>query len=283
MLPITLYIPCYNAERFLDRVLPAVKTQTYPIARVLVIDDGSTDRTAELAEGHGFEVIRHDGNRGLGSARNTALRTASTEFVACLDADVVARPDWLERLAANFDDDRYVGASGQLHESVLDSLADRWRDAHMRQDWGAERIEDPEFLYGNNGLYRRQALIDAGLYDERCRTNGEDVSMSESLRERGQRVVYDPTAECEHLRSDDIESICRTYWNWHFFNEDLSDRASLERVKRRARKRLLKKYMRGDFKRGRFDLAGLDLYMYVDWRRRAAARFRAAETRRGPL
>lgn len=269
VLPITLYIPCYNAAAFLDRVLPAVKVQTYPIARFFIVDDGSTDDTAGIASRHGVEVLSHGENRGLGVARNSAVHTAESEYIACLDADVVARPDWLERLVANLEDGSHVGASGQLHESVFDSVADRWRDAHMRQSWGPDRLESPDFLYGNNGLYLKQALIDAGLYDERCRTNGEDVTISANLREQRRPLVYDPTAECDHLRSDDVESICRTFWNWHFFDETMSDRKSFRRVRRRAREYLLSRFLREDWSARRFELVGLDLYMYADWLRRA--------------
>ena len=279
ILPVTLYIPCYDAAHFLDRVLPAVKMQTYPIERVLVIDDGSTDRTAEVAEGFGVEVIGHGGNRGLGAARNTGVRAAQTQYVACLDSDVVPRPDWLERLAANLIDGRRVGASGQLHESVLETLADRWRDVHMRQSLGPERIENPGFMYGNNGLYLRRALIEAGLYDESCRTNGEDVKMCARLRELGMRYVYDPTAECDHLRSDDVGSICRTFWNWHFFGVDPTERGGFEHVKRTAYSFLIGKFLQRDLSAGRFGLAFIDLYMYAAWRRRAWRDFRSGSAR----
>lgn len=269
ILPITLYIPCYNAEPFLDRVLPAVKVQTYPIARTFIVDDGSTDRTAEIAEHHGIEIVRHDVNRGLGAARNTALHAADTEYVACLDADVVPHPDWLERLVPNLRDADFVGASGKLHETVLDTVADRWRDAHMRQSWGDERLEEPDFLYGNNGLYRKDALVGAGLYDEACRTNGEDVTMTAQLREQRKRVVYDPTAECDHLRFDDTPSICRTFWNWHFYDQDWSDPISLRNVRVRAKRHLTRAFLPEDWKARRYELVALDLYMYVNWRWKA--------------
>lgn len=265
-LPVTLYIPCYNSARFLDRVLPAVLRQTYPIAEVFVVDDGSTDSTREIAERHGIRVLRHAVNRGLGAARNTGVRTATTEYIACLDSDVVPRPDWLEHLAANFIAGEFVGACGNLAETVAITLADRWRDAHMQQGWGDERVENPPFLFGNNGLYRRQAIVDAGLYDESCRTNGEDVTMSAKLRRNHARLLYDPSAVCEHLRQDSLRSICRTYWNYLFHDQNAANKGYLRFTRRSGRHVLLKRFRRSDLKALRFDLAALDTWMYWEWR-----------------
>ncbi len=192
-----------------------------------------------------------------------------TEDVACLDAAVVPRPDWLERLVPNLQTDPIVGASGQLHETVLDTVADRWWDAHMRQSWGEERLEEPDFLYGNNGLYRKDGLVEAGLDGESCRTDGEDVTMTANLRAQGKRVVHAPTAECDHLRFDDVPSICRTFSNWHFYCEDFGDRASLDSVRRRARRHLIREYLREDWTGGRYGPVALNPYMYLNWRWRA--------------
>jgi len=97
---------------------------------------------------------------------------------------------------------------------VQSSLADRWRSAHMPQEWGPVRIENPKFLFGCNNLFRRQAVLEAGGYDEAKRTNGEDFDLSGRLRARGWRLIYDPAARATHLRSDSVRSILDTYWRW---------------------------------------------------------------------
>lgn len=268
-LPVTLYIPCFNSARFLDRVLPAVLRQSYPIAEVLIVDDGSTDATGEISERYGVRVIRHEVNRGLGAARNTGVRAAATAYIACLDSDVVPRPDWLERLAANLAIDRCDGACGNLIETVNITLADRWRHAHMQQGWGDEQVEDPPFLFGNNGLYRRQVILDAGLYDEARRTNGEDVALSANLKRNNARLLYDPSAICEHLRQDSVRSICRTYWNYLFPDQDPRNKGFLRFTRKSGRNVLLRRFRRQDLKAFRLDLAALDTWMYWEWRAHA--------------
>lgn len=213
MSQVTLYVPCFNAARYLMITLPALLKLTYPVAEILIIDDGSTDDTADLASRYPVRVIRHGTNRGLGATRNTALSNCRTELIASIDADVEPEPRWLETLLAEFHDERIAGAGGELKEKHTHGLANGWRDAHMRQSWGDSRAV-VEYLYGSNTVFRVEALREAGGYDERCRTNFEDVSVSRSVTARGMRLVYTPDARCWHHRQDTCLSIVRTYWGW---------------------------------------------------------------------
>ena len=221
MRPISLYIPCYNAARFLPRVLPAVMAQTYPIAEVLVVDDGSTDGTATMAEAfagsarYPLRVLRQPRNLGLAAARNVAVRAVQTELVAALDSDVVPAPDWLAQLEMELTPG-VSGVGGELLETYRTSLPDRWRTVHMVQHRGPRRVERPPFLWGCNTLFRRQVLFEAGLYDEYCRTNAEDVKLCEAIRDR-HVLVYTPLAKCRHLRRDSVATLLRNYWKWYYY------------------------------------------------------------------
>jgi glycosyltransferase involved in cell wall biosynthesis len=211
---ITIYIPCYNAAAYLPRVLDSVLKQTLPANEILVIDDGSTDRTCEIAERYSAKVVRHERNRGLAAARNTGLLAARNDLIAWLDADCAPDPRWLAILAATLSGDDVAIVGGRLVETMLTSVADRWRRAHMPQDWGETRIENPKFMFGNNGLGRKAAIQEADGYNERYRTNGEDVDLSDRLRARGYRFIYEPAAIVSHLREDSVGSILNAYWRW---------------------------------------------------------------------
>jgi len=86
---VTAAIPAYNAERYLAEAIESVRSQTYPCAECLVIDDGSTDGTAEVA--HSIDGVKYiyQPNGGDASARNRAISEASSEFIAFLDSDDV--------------------------------------------------------------------------------------------------------------------------------------------------------------------------------------------------
>ena len=215
---ISVYIPTYNVAQFLPRCMKSLLAQELPADEILVIDDGSGDNSAELAAAcPGITLIRHTANKGLAAARNTAVNAARNEFVASIDADCVAHPSWLGELAKNMSDPKLAGVGGKLIEGVQDSLADRWRAVHMPQEWGDSLLRNPRFLFGCNNLFRKSAVLAAGGYDERWRTNGEDTNLCANLREKGWDLLYDPSARATHLRHDTTRSILDTYWRWWRF------------------------------------------------------------------
>jgi glycosyltransferase involved in cell wall biosynthesis len=217
-IPVSVYIPAYNAAEFLPNSIESLIAQTLPPDEILVIDDGSSDASAEIAARYPqVTLIRHEQNRGLSAARNTAFRQARNEFVASLDADCVADPGWLAALVPHMENPRIAGAGGRLIEGVRRTVADRWRCAHMPQEWGAEPIDDPRFLFGCNNLFRKSAVLEAGGYDEAMRTNGEDADLSRKLHQRAWKLFYDPQARATHLRRDSTSSILNACWRWLFF------------------------------------------------------------------
>ena len=208
---ITLYVPCYNAAETIEVCLDGILKQTVRPRRVLVIDDGS-DLPYLNAE---IEIIRHNQNKGLAAARNTALKACDTALIAALDSDVLPDPSWLETLLSAVNEHNCSGAGGMMIERYTNSVANRWRSVHMAQNWGDTLIRNPRFLFGANTLYRTQVLKNAGGYNERLRSNDEDRTMSDLLYAQGHATIYTPQAHCEHLRRDTIKTILRGYWKWH--------------------------------------------------------------------
>ena len=95
---VSIIVPCYNAERFLIETLESAFSQTYPSTEVVAIDDGSTDRTAEIIRSYGNRVRAEFGpNRGASAARNRGTALARGEFIQYLDADDLLLPEAIER------------------------------------------------------------------------------------------------------------------------------------------------------------------------------------------
>jgi glycosyltransferase involved in cell wall biosynthesis len=100
---ITCIIPVFNGERYLRETLDSVFAQTYRPLDVVLVDDGSTDKTAAIAATYDDRVrYIHQNNQGPAAARNQGIRAARGEFIAFLDADDLWHPEKLERQIACF-------------------------------------------------------------------------------------------------------------------------------------------------------------------------------------
>jgi Glycosyl transferase family 2 len=91
---VSAIIPAYNAEKTLGKVLEALAAQDEPVDEVIVVDDASTDGTAELAREHGVRIVATDGKGFAGEARNRGWEEARGSVVVFLDSDVVPQPGW---------------------------------------------------------------------------------------------------------------------------------------------------------------------------------------------
>ena len=132
MATVDIIIPAYNAARFLPAAIDSVETQTFKDWRILLVDDGSTDNTAEVVSpyrtrlGERLKYIRQ-ANAGLPAARNTAIRNAASPFLALLDADDVWLPWRLEESLKSFERHPQAGLSyGMIRYIDLDGNTPDW-------------------------------------------------------------------------------------------------------------------------------------------------------------
>jgi glycosyltransferase involved in cell wall biosynthesis len=196
-----------NGEAGVDRCLDAVGKQTIRgRLEVIVVDDGSTDGTSGVARAHGAIVIRHRVNRGLAAARNSGVRAATAPIVAFLDDDCEPEPEWAERLIAGYSDG-VIGVGGPVLPNGPDSFIVGYLLRHnplvplelslakseklgyrfylyLKRQWMAEQILGQRNVYalvGANMSFRRQAVIDAGWFDERFVFGGEEGDLCRTM------------------------------------------------------------------------------------------------------
>jgi len=270
---VTLYIPCYNAEDTIKECLESIISQSYEIDEILVIDDGSNDRSVEIAKKYPVRIINHKENKGLAASRNTAFREANNEFVASLDADCVADSQWLGRLMEHFTDNDIAGVGGTLIDRYVLTTADIWRSVHMAQHWGDELIEYPPFLYGNNTLFKKKCIEKAGFYNEEYKTNYEDVELCMRLYNYGFKLIYNPKAKVEHSRKDNINSVLFSYWSWFHYEHMISNQVN--RLSRRIAvilgriveyTEISQGFFREDFRERKYKLLPMDfLFILYCW------------------
>src|SRR5207247_7549056 len=140
---------------------------------LFVVDDGSPDRSAEIARRLGVRVIAHPENRGLVAACNTALEHGTGDFLTKLDGDIELSPMWLERAMGAFTDPAVAGVGGRVTEYYQATVPDQWRRAFMCQHWGLERIDDVHGLFGADCIYRVRGLRSVNGWNVRYRNNYE--------------------------------------------------------------------------------------------------------------
>lgn len=214
---ITVAIPCYNGEGFIGRTIEAVLAQTHPADQVMVIEDGSSDRTAEIIAQYPVQLISHDQNKGLSAGRNTALAHTQTELLAFVDADAYADPGMLAALIDGFDRTGADGVGGQGIEAVQESIYDRWRGLHAFQGYGEHRRDRVEHLYGLCMAYRCTALHAVGGFDTHLWTNAEDVDIGFRLTDKGFHLAYEPGVRVYHQRRDNHASLVKMMHQWYYW------------------------------------------------------------------
>jgi GT2 family glycosyltransferase len=188
--PVSAVIPAYNHEAFVADAIASVRAQTLPVAEILLIDDGSTDRTGEIAERMGVRVIRQS-NVGLAANRNRCVRESTQPWIAFLDSDDIWEPEKIEKQMRIAESDPeialvtcdYSTFDGDeiFSESVLERYIDGYRAQSKTECEGGAIIEKLEesfsgiayFLVPSMVLVRREVLEQTGLFDERL-SNADD-------------------------------------------------------------------------------------------------------------
>jgi GT2 family glycosyltransferase len=211
---VTAIIPNWNGERYLGDVLSDLAAQTTPPERVIVVDNGSTDASVDIARRFGAEVIPLPSNRGFAHAVNRGITESASELVAVLNNDIRLAPDWLERLTAVLANDPSVHfATGKIYqmkdESVLDGTFDlvsrggtAWRAGNGKSDSAVwDRSRPVAFAPMTAALFRRQLFGTIGLLDESFESYLEDVDFGLRCAVGGCSGQFVPSAIARHWGS----------------------------------------------------------------------------------
>ena len=189
---ITVIIGAYNAERYLAEAIESVLAGTYRNFELIVVDDGSTDRTGEIAESYGDPVrcIRQ-ANGGMAASRNRAIPEARGDYLAFLDADDRFPPDKLERQLAVFEADPELDVVyGHVTEFLSPDL-DEGARALLR-----EPEHDVPWPTPNLMLVKRESFLRVGLFSTDLKV-GIGVDWHARANELGLRSAVPPILALE--------------------------------------------------------------------------------------
>ncbi|MGW8376764.1 bifunctional polysaccharide deacetylase/glycosyltransferase family 2 protein [Streptomyces sp. ODS28] len=197
--PVTVLVPAYNEEAGITATVCSLLASTHPHLQIIVIDDGSSDRTAEFAEqihDPRVTVIRQP-NSGKPGALNTGLAHARHDIIVMVDADTVFEPDALHRLIQPLAHPAVGAVSGNTKVGNRRRLLGLWQHLEYVLGFNLDRrmfevLECMPTVPGAIGAFRRDALMGiGGVSDE---TLAEDTDLTMALWRAGWRVVYEESA-----------------------------------------------------------------------------------------
>ncbi|RLL69767.1 bifunctional polysaccharide deacetylase/glycosyltransferase family 2 protein [Streptomyces sp. Z26] len=215
--PVSVLVPAHNEEAGIVATVRSLLASRYPRLQVVVVDDGSTDRTAALVEAIDdprVTLVRQP-NSGKPRALDTALRHARHHLVVMVDADTVFEPDALYRLVQPLASPGVGAVSGNTKVGNRRSLLGRWQHLEYVIGFNLDRrmfevLECMPTVPGAIGAFRRDALLGVGGVSDD--TLAEDTDLTMALWRAGWRVVYEESA----VAWTEVPSTLRQLWRQRY-------------------------------------------------------------------
>lgn len=179
---VSIVAPCYNAEKYLELALASIYAQTYTNFEVIIVDDGSSDRSIEMLEAlqkvHGFQLYRQP-NQGVSAALNHGMRYARGKYVSTPDLDDIMLPESVAVRVAYLEehpDAGLVGANSTYIDPEGRILKDEKRKHFSHFDF-ADILANARVCGAPVALYRMEALKAAGFYDPSIKVQDFQITL----------------------------------------------------------------------------------------------------------
>jgi glycosyltransferase involved in cell wall biosynthesis len=219
---VSVVIPAYNAERTIGEAVVQSLSQTKGSLQVelVVVDDGSTDDTAAIAESAGATVIRQQ-NAGPAAARNRGWQSATGTFICFTDSDCIPIAGWMENLLDGFTDSHVGAVAGSYEIANPSSWLARW----VQQEIMERHKRMPPFIraFGSyNVAIPRHVLQATGGFDPVYRrASGEDNDLSYRIIKEGWRIAFRPQARVSHYHPDKLWTYLKEQYRHGFWRAKL--------------------------------------------------------------
>jgi peptidoglycan-N-acetylglucosamine deacetylase len=221
--PVSVIVAAYNEERVVVRTVESVLNDGYPDLEVVIVNDGSTDRTDEVlrrAFGGDARVRVHTrARRGKAAALNTAVGLARHEFLIAIDADTMLRAGTIEKLLRHFADPSVGAVSGNVRVGNRKNWITRFQSIEYVYGFNLDRraldvLNAVTVVPGAAGAWRKTLIEQVGGFSEE--TLAEDTDLTLAIRRLGHRILYDEEAVAYTEAPEDAWSLARQRFRWSF-------------------------------------------------------------------
>lgn len=217
--PVSVIVPAYNEAANIAATVRSLVENDYPALEVIVVDDGSTDGTAEIVRRLGYPDVRvvRQPNAGKPGALNTGIGYASYDLLMLVDGDTVFEPDAVGRLVQSFVDPSIGAVSGNAKVANRGGLLGRWQHVEYVLGFNLDRrmfdvAECMLTVPGAIGAFRRKALVDVGGVS--AATLAEDTDLTIAIIRAGWRVVYEERAIAWTEAPSTLRQLWRQRYRW---------------------------------------------------------------------
>jgi cellulose synthase/poly-beta-1,6-N-acetylglucosamine synthase-like glycosyltransferase/peptidoglycan/xylan/chitin deacetylase (PgdA/CDA1 family) len=218
---LAVVVPAYNEAVVIERTVRSLAASDYPSFEVVVVDDGSSDGTAQIVEGLGLERVRvvRQENEGKSAALNTGLRISTGEIVVMVDADTIFEPETLRRLVRPLADPTVGAVSGNTKVGNRRTLIGYWQHIEYVMGFNLDRrmydvLECIPTIPGAVGAFRREALEEVGGVSGA--TLAEDTDLTLAIGRTGRHVVYVEDARAWTEAPATLGGLWRQRYRWSF-------------------------------------------------------------------
>lgn len=222
----SIIIPAYNAEATIHSCLSSAKTQSIAKSdyEIILVDDGSTDNTADIARSFGVQVVVQE-NQGPATARNVGAKLAQGNVLVFTDSDCTLHENFLEHMIAPIEDGRAVGVQGRYKTKQTPFMA-RFGQVEIETRY-QRMLKAPyiDFIGTYAAGYRRDIFLQQGGFDtEFSMASGEDSEFSFALHRLGHKMIFQPEAMVHHLHPESLRHYIRVkffrgYWRARLYRK----------------------------------------------------------------
>lgn len=206
----SIVIRAYNEEKHIGRLLEGIARQTVKNVEVILVDSGSTDSTAAIAESHGAKIVRiPPQDFTFGRSLNLGIEAAAHELIVIASAHVYpVYPDWLETLLRPFEEERVALTYGKQRGPGFAKFSEQ----QIFYQWYPEASSEnqPTAFCNNANAAIRKSLWRKNRYDEAL-TGLEDLAWGKWAKEQGFRIAYVAEAEIIHIHNETPRGVYNRY------------------------------------------------------------------------